>query len=211
MTGKPVLWNYDLDDACYRVRLMASLAAVPIELRSVDAFPGSEHQSPEMLALNPLGRLPVLQHDALILCQTEAILLHLAKVGARGASFLPTDKQRRAQMHDWLFFAARDMGATSQARAVAMLGARGDAAALRQTARHGLRLLEDHMTVQGHWGQGFVVAGHATVADVALFPAFALCRDFNLDHDAFPALRLWARRVRQLEGFITMPGIPDYH
>ena len=43
------------------------------------------------------------------------------------------------------------------------------------------------------------------------FPAFALSRDFGIDHDAFPALRRWARRLRRLPGFVTMPGIPDYH
>lgn len=208
---KPTLWNYDLDDACYRVRLMASLAGVRLDLRSVDAFPGHEHLGDDMLALNPLGRLPVLEDGPLILRQTEAILLHLARLGPRGTAFLPSDDAGVARMQDWLFFAARDLAAPSQARAVAMLGAAGDALALKHTARHGLRLLEDHMTAQGFRGQGFVAGVHATVADIALFPAFALCRDFNLDHDAFPALRLWARRVRQLDGFITMPGIPDYH
>jgi glutathione S-transferase len=116
-----------------------------------------------------------------------------------------------ARMHDWLLFSARDLGAPAQARAVAMLGAAGDGPALVRAARDGLRMLEDHMIAQGHRGCGFVAGGRATVADIALFPAFALCRDFNLDHDAFPALRLWARRIRGLEGFVTMPGIPDYH
>ncbi|MCC5958949.1 MAG: glutathione S-transferase family protein [Rhodobacteraceae bacterium] len=211
MMTNPTLWNYDLDDACYRVRLMASLSGVTLDLRSVDAFPGNEHLGDEMLALNPLGRLPVLEHGALTLCQTEAILLHLARIGPRGAAFVPSDDAGAARMRDWLFFGARDLAAPSQARAVAMLGAAGDAGALNHAARHGLRLLEDHMTAQGFRGQGFVAGARATVADIALFPAFALCRDFNLDHDAFPALRLWARRVRQLDGFITMPGIPDYH
>jgi glutathione S-transferase len=46
---------------------------------------------------------------------------------------------------------------------------------------------------------------------VALFPLFALSRDFGIDHDEFPGLRRWIRRFRALDGFITMPGIPDYH
>jgi hypothetical protein len=39
----------------------------------------------------------------------------------------------------------------------------------------------------------------------------ALSRDFGVDHDEYPALRRWARRFRKLPGFLTMPGIPDYH
>ena len=204
------LWNYDLDDACYRVRLMAGLAGVKLTLRSVDVFPGQEHRGAEMLALNPLGRVPVLQDGDLVLTQPEAMLLHLARSGPRGAAFLPDDPAAAARMQDWLAFAARDLGVAAAARQVAMFEAPGDPAALARAARDALRLVEDHLTRQRLRGAGFV-AGPLSVADIALFPAFALSRDFNLDHDAFPALRLWARAIRRLEGFLTMPGIPDYH
>jgi glutathione S-transferase len=71
--------------------------------------------------------------------------------------------------------------------------------------------MEDHMTRQRVLGKAFFVANTVTLADLALFPAFALSRDFSIDHDAFPALRRWARQLRAIDGFITMPGIPDYH
>ena len=206
----PLLWNYDLDEACYTVRLMAGLAGVELELRALDIFPGAEHRGPEMLALNPLGRVPVLQDGPLTLCQPEAMLLHLARIGPRGGAFLPEDPAAVARMQDWLAFAARDLGPCAAARKTSMFDAPGDLDALRRAARDTLRLVEDHLTRQRLAGEGFL-AGPPSVADVALFPAFALCRDYNLDHDAFPALRLWARSLRRLEGFVTMPGIPDYH
>lgn len=203
------LWNHDLDDACYRARLMASLAGVTLDLRSVDVFPGREHRGPAMRVLTPMGRLPVLQDGDLVLTQVEPILLHLARTGAKGGAFLPSDGQVHARMEDWLAFHARDMGAASAAREAALFG--GDPAVHAPAAREGLRVLDDHMAAQGLRGQGFVAGAAASVADVALFPAFALSRDWNLDHDGFPALRQWARRVRRLTGFVTMPGIPDYH
>ena len=52
---------------------------------------------------------------------------------------------------------------------------------------------------------------HATLADIALFPSIALSRDFGVEHDEYPALRRWMRRVRGFEGFIVMPGIPAYY
>ena len=207
----PVLWNYDLDDGCYRARLMAALAGMKLDLRSVDMFPGGEHHAPHMLAINPAGRLPVLQDGALTLTQVESILLHLARSGPGGETYLPKTPVEKARMHDWLFFAARDLQPASLARATSMLDAPGDLDALSRAACDALLILEDHMVAQGHRGAGFVAGPGASVADIALFPAFALSRDFNLDHDGFPALRLWARRVRRLDGFITMPGIPDYH
>ncbi len=56
-----------------------------------------------------------------------------------------------------------------------------------------------------------MVGGTPTIADVALFSAIALSRDFGIDHDEFAALRRWMDHVRTLPGFITMPGIPSYH
>ena len=90
-------------------------------------------------------------------------------------------------------------------------GAPGDLDALRAQARRALRLVDDHLTLQGFKGLGFVAGPDVTLADLMLFPPFALSRDFGIDHDAFPALRNWARRVRTTKGFSTMPGIPDYH
>jgi glutathione S-transferase len=211
----PTLWNFDLDDACYRVRLMASLTGLPLTLRSVDVVPGDEPRGPEMLALNPLGRLPLFQDGALVLRQTEAILLHVARRAPRGAAFLPEathDADLRAEIEDWLIFAACEMRAASEARQLALFGtdiaATEDAA---EAALAALTLLEDHLTERLLQGETFVAGRAASVADVALFPGFALSRDFGLDHDDFPALRRWARAIRGLSGFLTMPGIPEPH
>ncbi|MBT9385177.1 glutathione S-transferase family protein [Pseudooceanicola sp. CBS1P-1] len=206
----PVLSNYDLDDQCYRLRLTASVAGVALDLVNLDAFPGRDHLSRGYLAKNPLGRLPTLEHDGLVLCQPAAMQLYLAGLpGAR--ALIPADPAEQARMHDWLIFADRDLAVASAARACALMDAPGDEVALRARSRALLRLLEDHMTRQGTLGQGYVAGATLSLADLALFVPFALSRDFGIDHDDFPALRLWARRVRRCEGFITMPGIPDYH
>lgn len=204
-----ILWNYDLDDRAYRARLMASLADTPIELRTVDVYPGREHEGAAMRALTPLARVPVLVDDTLVLRQVEAILLHLARSGSRGAAFMPEGADR-ARMDDWLAFAARDADVFSKARAAMVLGAPGDGEALRGESVAVLRILEDHLTASAVYDLGFVAGASPTVADIALFPVFALSRDIAIDHDGFPALRAWARRVRALPGFIGMPGIPDY-
>lgn len=207
-----ILWNYDLDDMCYRARLMASLAGVPLALRSVDMIPGREHLSPAMLARNPRGTLPVLEDGGMRLTQTGAILLHLARGTDRGRAFLPEGPEAE----EWLCFALTDAAVATAARLASMFGpphvpAGSDATALARAAREALRLADDHLTRQGFRGAGFLGGARPSVADVALFPAFALSRDYGIDHDAFPALRAWARRIRALPGFVTMPGIPDYH
>ena len=208
----PTLWNYDLDDACYRIRLMAALAGLELRLRSVDAVPGDEPRGPEMMALNPLGRLPLFRAGDLVLRQTEAILLHVARTAPGGRAFLPEAGDPRAEMEDWLLFAAADLAVARTARRVALFeGDQAPLPGLRAEAAAALTILEDHLAEQRVRGLPFVAGERASVADIALFPAFALSHDFHLGHETFPALRLWAREIRALDGFVTMPGIPAFH
>ncbi len=201
------LYNYDLDPDCYRVRLVASVLELRLEVTGLDIFPGHDHLSDAMLSLNPAGRLPVLTDGDLVLTQTPAILWHLATAHDPDRRLIPALSSR---VMEWLVFAATDLAPATEARAASMMGT-GDPAVPRAAARAALRRLDDHLTRQGILGQGYVAGPDLTLADLALFPAFALSRDYNVDHDEFPALRLWARRVRTVPGFITMPGIPDYH
>ena len=205
-----ILHNYDLFEDCYRVRLLAACTGQTLDVVNVDAFPGGEEKSASYLKLNPLGRLPILEDGALVLRDLAAILLYVAGQDEQ-KRFLPADPVAFARMMDWLGFSCHDLDVAAQARATALLDAPGDVDALRDQVVALFRIMDDHMTRQGILGQGYFVGNAPTLADLALFPAFALSRDFNLDHDEFPALRLWARRMRRLEGFITMPGIPDYH
>lgn len=206
----PLLYNYDLDDQCYRLRLTAAVCGVELELLNLDTFPGHDHLKPEYLLKNPLGRVPAMEHEGVVLREAGAIQSYLA--GLPGAkNFIPEALADKATMTDWIIFADKDLACAGAARATALLDAPGDGPALTAAARRMLRIMDDHMTRQCLKGHGFFVGDSITLADLALFPAFALSRDYGVDHDEFPALRLWARRVRLIEGFITMPGIPDYH
>lgn len=205
------VYNYDLDENCYKVRLLLSCLGIAAEQIAVDVVPGREHLSPAIRAMSPAGALPVLKTDDLILYEAEAILAWLARTHDPARRFLPDDPDTFGRVMVWLAFSARDLDVAVDARATAMMDAPGDIDALRAGAREALRVMDDHMTRQHFAGNEFFAGAEATIADIALFPSFALSRDFNIDHDAFPALRRWARAVRKLEGFITMPGIPEYH
>ena len=210
MTGL-VLYNYELDESCYKVRLALSLLGLAWTPVAVDVFPGKEHLTPAYLAMNPSGRLPILQDGSLVLNGDEAILAYLAQTYDATRQWLPPDGGAFATVMQWLNFAARDLAVTITARQQALFGAAGDEAMLGAAARKAIRIMDDQMTARGYVGADWFATPHPTIADIALFPAFALSRDFGIDHDEFPALRRWARRLRSLPGFKTMPGVPDYH
>lgn len=205
-----LLHDFELDDECYKVRLAASLMGIAVERRPVNVIPGREPETAPMLALNPLGRLPTLEDGGLVLRDPQAIVAHLAHTHDPDRRWLPADPAGFAGVLDWLAFVARDLDAARKARAAAFFGHGLPPTGVVAAARQALTVMEDHMVHRGFAGAGWFVGDRPTIADVVLFPAFALSRDWGLDHEAFPALRKWARRMRRLPGFVTMPGIPDY-
>lgn len=209
--SKITLYNYELDESSYRARLLLSMLGLEWTTIAIDMFPGGEQKKPPMLALNPLGTLPVLRDGDLVLHGTAAILLYLAKARDPAKRWLPDDASAFGQVSMWLGFSEVALAPAIEARLQALFDTSGDEGALRANARKAFRTMDDHMTARGFDGKEWFVGDRATLADVALFPSFALSRDYGVDHDEYPALRRWIRRFRTLKGFHTMPGIPDYH
>ena len=206
-----VLFDFELDDNCYKVRLLLSILGLSYRKEAVNMFPGAEHTKPALLALNPRGSLPILTEGDVVLSEAEAILCYLARAHDARGIWLPQDAKRFGETAMWLQFAIRDLDAAWLARRHAMLDEPADAATLGIAVRRAFRLMEDHMTHREFDDASWFVGDAPTLADLALFPAIALSRDFGIDHEAYPALRRWMRRVRTISGFLTMPGIPDYH
>jgi glutathione S-transferase len=204
------LYDFDLDENCYRVRLMLGLLALEAKRVAVDMVPGRDHQKPPLLALNPGGDLPILLDGELVVCGAVAGLAYLARRYGGVDWAPPADAADYASFVSWLEFAAGELPAARAARNASLFGLAGDLDALRAKGRRALRLMEDHMTLRGLDGAVWFVGARASIVDVALFPAFALSRDWGVGHEEFPALRRWLRRFRALPGFAVMPGIPDY-
>jgi glutathione S-transferase len=205
------LHDYELDDGCYKVRLLLGALALPYAKIAVDVHPGRQHLSPRYLQLNAQGSLPILVDRDLVLHGAEAILAYLAHTYDAERTWLPSDPARFGQVMQWLTFAAGDLKAASIARLHLMMELEADGEKATQTARHCFRLMDDHIIKREFAGETWFVGGAATVADIALFPSIALSRDCGIDHDEYPALRRWMARMRSISGFITMPGIPSYY
>ncbi len=210
MTGL-VLHDFELDENCYKVRLLLAALGLTVRRVAVNMLPGAEQTRPPLLLLNPLGTLPILENGALALRDAEAILAYLAVRYDPARLWLPAEPGGFSATMAWLVFAARDLHAAVLARRHAMFDEPADGPAVGAAARRAFRIMEDHATARRLAGADWFVGDGPTLADIALFPSFALSRDFGVEHEAYPALRRWARRVRTLPGFTTMPGIPDYH
>jgi glutathione S-transferase len=73
---------------------------IPFELSELDIIKGKT-RTPEFLARNPNGKIPVLElEDGRFLSESDAILFDLAE----GTPFLPDERLGRARVLQWLFF-----------------------------------------------------------------------------------------------------------
>ncbi|PDT36537.1 glutathione S-transferase [Rhizobium sp. M10] len=204
------LYDYILSPSCYKIRLMAAILGVKLDIRPVDFHPGAEHRGPELLALNPAGSIPILEDGDLVLTESSAILAYLAALS--GPEWLGASApQETARLQQWLSFSHRLTANLGGARLHQMLLRPGNIEALQAQGVAALRELEAGLFEQRLRGIRFLVSDRATIADIACFPYVALAPDGGISLDPYPNIRLWLRAIRSLEGFIEMPGIHRLH
>lgn len=90
-----VLYDFWRSSASYRLRIALNLAGIDYKAIAVD-LPSKEHKTPEHVARNPQGLVPVLDIDGLRLTQSLAILEYLDTT--RDLGLLPADPARRAKV-----------------------------------------------------------------------------------------------------------------
>ena len=111
------LYDYELSGNCYKLRLLMSILGVEYTKRAVDFYPGLEHRSAWFLELNPLGQLPVLDDDGLVLRDAQAILVYLAARYDSTRHWYPLDDPARlGEVSQWLAFADSITTTASAAR-----------------------------------------------------------------------------------------------
>ncbi|MBL8941793.1 MAG: glutathione S-transferase family protein [Myxococcales bacterium] len=95
---------------------MLEEVGVPYELRWVDMMKG-EQKSPELVAKNPMGKLPILTDDELVVTEVAAIGLYLADRYAAGRLAPNLDDPARGTYLRWSFFAPSVVEPGSMAKA----------------------------------------------------------------------------------------------
>lgn len=205
-----ILYDYILSPSCYKVRLMAALTGAALTLRSVDFHPGLEHLSPELLSLNPAGSIPILEDGDVLLTESSAMLVYLAKKSAPEWLGEGTAAQAAA-IQQWLSFSHRLTASLGHARLIEMLLRPGDLKAAQAAGTAALRELEAALVEQRLKGMTYLTGNQPTIADIACFPYVALAPDGSVSLDPYPSIRLWMRSLRALDGFIEMPGIHRLH
>jgi glutathione S-transferase len=168
-------------------------------------------QSPEYLALNPGGLVPVLRDGDFVLWESNTICRYLA--GREGRSdLLPLEPAARARVEQWMDWQASEL---NNAWRYAFMGlvrlspAHQDAAAiqasLRQWQRH-MQIVEDTLTRTG----AYMAGATFTLADGVIGLAVQRWFMTPFEHPGLPAVAAYYERLSARPGYLRhgRNGVP---
>ncbi|GBQ24070.1 glutathione S-transferase [Gluconacetobacter sacchari DSM 12717] len=195
------LYDLDVSGNCYKVRLFAALAGVPLDLQSVDLIK-QEHHSAVFTDLNPFQEVPVLIDGDAVVRDSQAILVYLAG-GLPDRRWWPDDHAAQAEIVAWLSVAASEIrNGPNAARLIKKFRVDLDLPTAIRWSEKVLPILNKHLE-DHEW----LALRRPTIADCAIFPYLSVAHEGGIDVTAFPALLDWMTRVTQLPGFIPMPNM----
>ena len=152
---------------------------------------GGEMRTPDFLGLNPMGKVPVLQHGATVVTESAAICTYLADAFPEaGLAPLP-DSRQRGPYYRWLFFAAGPIEAAVTNTALGLL----PPAERRHMIGYGS--LDDVLrTLEIALGEADFLAGDAfTAADLVLGSQIGWGMMFGTIETRPAFTRYWDRRA----------------
>ncbi|MCP5058724.1 MAG: glutathione S-transferase family protein [bacterium] len=195
------LYDYLESGNGYKVRLLLTQLGVPFERVELDILNG-ETRTPEFLAKNPNGRIPLLElSDGTTLAESNAIQWYMAE----GTDFLPDDRLERAQVLQWMAFEqyshepfiavlrfwhhAGTLAAHSE-QEIEVKRTGGDAA---------LGVMEHHLDQEP-----FFVGSCYSIADIALYAYTHVAGEGGFELANYPAVQAWLERVRSRPGHVPI-------
>ena len=189
---------------CYKPALLMRQLGLPFQWIEVSTLKG-ETRTPEFLARNPNGKVPLLEITdggaTRTLSESNAMLCYLAE----GTPFMPEDRWPRAQVLQWLFFEqyshepyiatvrfwVKYMGKQDEWRdKIAEASKKGYAA---------LGVMEQQLAKTP-----FLAGAAYTVADIALYAYTHVAHQGGYSLERYPAVNRWLARVEQQPGYFRM-------
>jgi len=200
------LYSMQRSGNSYKVRLALAQLALPHRLVEVDILRG-ESRTPQFLAMNPNGQVPLLQvAPSRYIAESNAILWFLASDSA----LMPTDDVDRAEALQWMFFEQHSLEPNIGAAYFWLSLVRGG----RELQRHALddwmeegyralSVMDNHLR-----SHSFFAAGRYTIADVALYAYTHVAHLADYELNNFPHVREWLARVSSQPCHVPMDWQP---
>jgi glutathione S-transferase len=203
--ARPIkLYGTPISGHVHRVRLFLSMLEVPFEFVELDLRKKAT-RTPEFLARNPFGQVPVIEDGELTLADSNAILVYLnERYAADPARWMPRDALGAARVQRWFSVAAGPLAyGPAAARVMALFGLPVDPAETVSRSHLLLSVMETHLQ-----REAFLAGPSATLADLANYAYVAHAPEGSVPLEPYPHLRGWLERIEALPGFVPMVRTP---
>jgi glutathione S-transferase len=177
-----------------KVGLALAMMGIPFEYRHIDLASGAG-KTPDYLAKNRYGQVPVLEHGDLTIAQSNVILQYLADTFGKFAGRTPQDRIRIAE---WLMWDQDFMhSGVGWPRGFTRFNPQHEEVLkfARTRGERALGLLDRHLGTSK-----FLVGSQPTVADIASFAWVATADEGGWDLSRWPNVQAWAERMLALPG-----------
>lgn len=157
-------------------------------------------RSPAFLALSPAGAVPVLQDGDLVISESLAINLYLAK--KHGGPLAPADAAEEARMLQWALYGASGVEPLVMPILYAAMDGRKEGEDIDRAAealQRPLKVLDAHLAAHGQ-----MVGGRFTVADINMAEILRYGQAHPTLIGAFPAVDSWLKAAQARPGFQKM-------
>jgi glutathione S-transferase len=203
-----MLTLYDYGDSGNGFKIRLLLAQLVKDYRRVELdILANETRTPEFLAKNPNGRIPMLElDDGTCLAESNAILWYLAE----GTSFVPDQRLKRAQVLQWMFFEqySHEPYVATPRFIVKHLPADSPRYAelpdRMARGRAALAVMETHLA-----RHRFFVNETYSIADIALYAYTHVAHEANFDLTPFPSVLAWLARVAAQPRYLPITHRPE--
>ena len=195
MSPKPRrLHDFPFSGNGYKIRLALTQLGLPFEYRVVNLLKGESH-TPDFLARNPMGQIPVLElDDGTHLVESNAILFWLTE----GTHLMPESKLERARVIQWMTFEQSNIDKVlGRARFLKRWphvwpATQRDWDGWYELGNRALGVLEGALE-----GGRFLVGNAYSTADICLYGYVHCADEGGFDLSKYPSVMAWLARVRE--------------
>ncbi len=172
------------------VRVLWMADELGLDYENIPVHYVEEAGRPEYLAVNPNGRIPAIDDDGLVVWESMAINLYLAR--KHGGELAAKDLAEEAGALQWSFWAMTECEKTLLDALVLSLGLfgvdkdQGKAQACVKHLERPFAVLEAHLA-----DRDWLLGDRFTVADLNVAAILAWIRMARLDVSAWPRMRSW--------------------
>jgi len=158
---------------------------------------GAGMKSPAYLAINPMGKVPAIEHRGVVVTETAAICAYLADAFPEAGLAPGRDDPQRGTWYRWLFFAAGPVEAAVSAKALDLLPPPERA---RMVGYGSFGQTMDALEVAARTASPWLLGERFSAADVYVGSQV----DFGLAFGSMPerpAFTAWVERLRAREAY----------